>query len=660
MSMIANLLNKARMQVKKVKLLLVLLSVLVLFEFGLGTNLTADLDSYSAVTADPTSSTKLLNLVAQEAAPTHGENRFMDIGDALATKQVVEKINSYVPQNLEVAERYAANMVAICKLREEIYTDSKEYYESIKSQLEAIPESKRLNEILKHSEAKMKRSEENYLESKKAAERSLEIYMKFIRPTTENVLIKAEATEGKGLKIAHAELSNMESISLPDMDTSGYEPLDADASLLSIAESVLPPEETKESLINKALEKISATIEEDFLNNNNSDEKTEKSDKKLVVEHLGNGDDDEEMEDEEDDQDFDIRDKSVSNKETKDVSIHKSETISQAGKSEEIFASTVASSNDLINKDYDSEDIGAAGTKGGNKDDKILTSFPSSISASFPSAVDPTNNNKKIIVIPGGTSLNGKVPEHFQFIFRRSYILVYIASIFVESYVLPQFFTESPAIKLHSFFRIKRTFISHILFGLASKYRIIFKELQRLPFIYKDSEIKEKIEKVVFDLSTTNLLLQNALSDSEEGYKNVASLFVEFPFKVREVFSKFSAPIRVNYPNVDYSFVMSESIYSAPKAFFPELSPSELESLKLFDKKLASKLEEFDIKQSLSDLKESQLWIKDYVLRNAAYRHYQFQKNYNIRPYFEFSQFNISLVPQVEEILKKSSIKNSE
>lgn len=646
MNLVTNLLNKTRMQVKKVKLLLILLSALVIFEFCLGTDLTADLDSYSAVTADPTSSTKLLNLVAQEAVPTHGGNRFMDIGDGLATQHVIEKINSYTPQNLEVAERYAANMVAISKLREEIYTDAKEYHESIKLQLKAVPESKKLNEILKNSELKMKKTEQNYLESKKAAERSLEIYMKFIRPTTENVLIKAEATEGKGLKIAHDELANMESISLPDMDTSGYEPLDADASLLSIAESVLPPEETKESLINKALEKISATIEDDFMNNNDSDGKGNKSDKKLVVEDLGNGDDDDEdddiEEDEDNDQDFDVRDKSVSNKETKDVSINKSETISQVGKSEEIFGSTITSSNDE------------------NKNDKILTSFPSSISASFPSAADPTNKNKKIIMIPGGTSLSGKVPEHFQYIFRRSYLLVYIASIFVESYVLPQFFTENPAIKLYSFFRIKRTFISHILFGLASKYRIIFKELQRLPFIYKDSELKEKIEKVAFDLSATNLLLQNALSDSEEGYKNVASLLVEFPFKVKEVFSKFSAPIRVNYPNIDYSFVMSESIYSAPKPFFPELSPLEIENLKLFDKELSSKLEEFDIKESLSDLRESQLWIKDYVLRNAAYRHYQFEKSHNIRPYFDFSQFNICLVPQVEEFLKSSSIKKSD
>ncbi|OII75434.1 uncharacterized protein cubi_01955 [Cryptosporidium ubiquitum] len=643
----------------KVKLFLVFLLVLVFVEFSIGTDFSADLDSYSAITADPTSSTKLLNLVAQEAVPAHGGNRFTDIGDALATKHVIDKINSYTPQNLEVAERYAANMVAISKLREEIYMDSKEYHESIKLQLEAIPESKKLKEILKSSEAKMKRSEEKYLESKKAAERSLEIYMRFIRPTTENVLVKAEATEGKGLKIAHAELSNMESISLPDMDTSGYEPLDADASLLSIAESVLPPEETKESLINKALEKISATIEEDFLNNNNSDEKVDNSNKKLVVEHLAVSDDDEDIgEEEDDDPNFDIRDKKVVNKETKDVSINKPDASSQIGKSEEIFGSTLTDSNDLINSDYDSEDLGAS-VEGNNKNDKVLASIPSSISASFPSTVDPTNNNKRIIVIPGGTTLSGKVPEHFQYIFRRSYILSYIASIFVESYVLPQFFTENPEIKLYSFFRIKRTFISHILFGLASKYRIIFKELQKLPFVYKDSELKEKIEKVVFDLSTTNLLLQNALSDSQENYRNVANLLVEFPFNVRETFSKFSAAIRVNYPNTDYSFIMNQSVYSAPRALFPELSSSGLESLKFFDKELSSKLEIFDIKQSLSDLKESQSWIKDYVLRNAAYRHYQFEKNHNIRPYFDFAQFNINLVPQVEEILKKSSFKKN-
>lgn len=637
MSFAVNIFRRRMMQIIKVNQLVVLSALFLLSKFGLGKELSVDLDSYSAITAGPESSTKLLSLVAHEAFPLPGEGKPSSIESDMTTKFVIDKINSYTPQNLEVAERYAANLVAIGKLREEIYMDSKEYCKSIRSQLEAIPESKKLKDILSASEAKMKRAEEEYLESKKAADRALQIYMKFIRPTKENVLIKAEATEGKGLKIAHAELSNMESVSLPDMDRSDYEPLDADSSLLSIAESVLPPEETKESLINKALDKISATIEEDFLNNN-SEENSKKSDKKLVVENVGSDDDDDE-DDDDDNRDFDVRDNGLVTKETKDVSINKSETISQVGNSGEVFESS------------DMADV----SEGKDKSNKVMTSIPSSVSASFPSAIDTESGNRKIIVIKGGTTLIGRVPTYLQYVFRRSYILTYVASTFVEAYVLPQFFTENPAIKLYSPFRIKRTFISHVLFGLASRYRVIFKELQRLPFIYKDSELKEKISKVAFDLSATNLLLQDALSNSEENYKSVVGLLVEFPFNVRGVLSKFSAEIRVNYPNTDYSFVMSDSVYSAPKLFFPELSYSDIEDLKLFDKELSSKLEEFDLKQSMNDLKESQFWIKNYVLRNAAYRHLQFENNQNICPYFGFAQFDIVPVPQVEEILKKSS-----
>lgn len=620
------------MQVIKTRsLLLVLATLFLLVKFSLGASLIQDLDSYSAITADEGSSSKLLDLVAQEAAPMPGEGRLNRIESLMTSNVVIKKINIYTPQRLDVAERYAANLVAISRLREEILVDSKEYCESIKSQLKAIPESKRLKETLSAAEAKVKRAEEDYLESKKAADRALQIYMSFLRPTTENVLIKAEATEGKGLKIAHTELSNMESISLPDMDKSDYEPLDADSSLLSIAESVLPPEETKESLINKALDKISATIEDDFLNNNSGE-----GDKKLVVENVVSDDEDEE-DDDDDNKGFDVRDKGLVTKETKDVSINKSETISQVGNSGELLESAVS-----------------VETSGG-KNDKVITSIPSSVSASFPSAIDVENGNKKIVVISGVTTLSGRVPAYLQYVFRRSYILAYVVSTFVEAYVLPQFFTENPEIKLYSPFRIKRTLTSHVLFGLASRYRVIFKELQRLPFVYKDSELKEKISNTAFDLSATNLLLQEALSNSEENYKTVVGLLVEFPFNVRGVFSRFSADSRVNYPNTDYSFVMNDSVYSAPRVFFPELISSEIENLKLFDKELSSQLEKFDLKESLNDLKESQFWIKDYVLRNAAYRYTQFENNYNIRPYFNFAQFNVVPVPQVEEILKKSS-----
>ncbi|KAF7458991.1 hypothetical protein HWI79_502 [Cryptosporidium felis] len=604
-----------------------------IFGFAIGMSKCSDssleLDSYSALTVNPSSSQRLLDIVAHEAVPSHGEKKLLNFEEGLATQHVIEKINSYIPKNLEVAERYAANLVAISKLREEIYMDSKEYFESVKSQLEMIPESAKLKETLKASEEKMKKSEANYLSSKKAAERALNIYMSFIRPTSENAVIKAEATEGKGLKIAHKELSNMESISLPDMDTSGYEPLDADASLMSIGESVLPPEETKESLINKALDKISANIEDDFSNNNSPG--SDKSDKKKLV-----------MEQEKED-------------ETKKGDLeNKMESLTLAGNSEDIFGSSLAGSNaDLINNDYESEDMGMSESSGGSQ--LVQTSIPSSVSASFPSAIDNLAQNKKIIVIPVGASLNGKVPDYLQYAFRRSYILAYLASVFVEAYVLPQFFTENPVIKLYSIFRIsKKTFISHILFGLASRYRILFKDLKRLPFVHKDTEMKDAIGKIVLELSTTGLLLLEALKDSDEGYKSVAELLVEFPFNVKEVFSKFSAPIRENYPKVDYSFIMDDCIYSAPKTFFPDLTSEGINNLKLFDKEISEKLEEVDVKKSLGDLKESQLWIKDYVLRNAAYKHHQFENNQFIRPYFDFSQFGICLVPQVEEILKKS------
>ncbi|KAH7647669.1 hypothetical protein FG379_001468 [Cryptosporidium bovis] len=546
---------------------------------------TADLDSYSAISVNQGSSTQLLGLVASEAIPAHGEKRFLDISEGLATKQVIERINSYTPQNIEVAERYAANMVAIAKLREEIYLDAKSYYESVKMQFDNIPESEKLKENLRASKQKLDLAEHNYIISKKASERALEIYVKFVRPKGEDVLLRAEATEGKGLEIAHSELANMEQISLPDMDNSVYEPLDADASLMSIGESVVPTEETKEAKIIKALDKLSATIEEDFISNN------------------------EEI-------------------------VGKSETIEASENNEELLDSLLEET-----KADDSED--------GKKD-----IIPYSISASFPSISDSLTKQRKITIIQGVNL--GDVPEYLHFMYRRSYLQLYVMSTFVESFVLPQFFTDNPAIKLGSVFRISKTFISHVLFGLASKYRLMFTELKRLPYNNeKNKNLMVELGKIEFSISTANMVLQNSLNDSEECYKTVAELISDLPFNVREVISKFSESIKGDYQNSDYSFLTEKSIYSGPKTIFPELSKDDEAKLLSIDEGMKNSLGEYDVKELTNDLKESQLWIRDYVLRNAAYKYHQFKKNNNVNPYFDFKQFGLELTPEVEKIYNK-------
>ena len=541
---------------------------------------TADLDSYS-ISVGQGSSSRLLELVANQAAPLYGEKRFLDISEGLATKQVIERINSYTPQTIEVAERYAANMVAIAKLREEIYLDAKAYHESLKMQYDNIPDSEKLRENLKASKQKLELAENNYLLSKKASERALEIYVKFIRPTGEDTLLKAEATEGKGLEIAHNELANMEKISLPDMDNSVYEPLDADASLMSIGESIVPTEESKEAKINRALDRLSATIDEDFISKS-------------------------------------------------DENVAKSETIETSNNNDDLLDSLL---------------IDAKADENEKKD-----TVPYSVSASFPSVTEIMNANKKITIVQG-ISL-GDVPDYLNYLFKRNYVQLYIVSTFVESFVLPQFFTDNPKIKLGSIFKISKTFISHILFGLASRYRLIFTELKRLPH-NRNKNVTGELEKIGFDISTTNLVLQNALSDSEECYKTVIDLIIQLTFNVREAISKFSESIRSNYQNSDYSFLAEKSIYSGPKTLFPELSSEDEAKLLSIDKGLKDSLEEYDIKELTNDLKESQLWIKDYVLRNAAYKYHQFEKNNIIHPYFDFVQFGLELTAEVEKIYNK-------
>ncbi|OII78265.1 hypothetical protein cand_034900 [Cryptosporidium andersoni] len=555
------------------------------------------LETSSDLPVNSESSEKLLNVIAFEAHKGYGDNQSKISSNSLATQKIVNMINSYTPDTLEKSERYAANMIAIAKLREEIMLDAKEYLNSIISQTMAIQNSTILQKKLLAAEEKFKLSENNYIIAKKASERAIDIYIEFIRPNIDPKSIKTIHTEGEALMLAHNQLRKMDKVSLPDMDASDYEPLNIDDSILSFAESPAFSEETRENRLRRVLDEVSSDIEEkeeipqhklenyeeDIEEVKSIEDNTQQTSANLLVE--GNIRNDESV-DLVDDQSNAI------DKYQKPTFLHKAEN-----EIDDIKEEAKIKLDELFN-------------------------------------IRPTELNTAIMI-------PGDVPLFLQYAYRRCYINAMLGNFFLEVYVLPNLISpdgiSSGCVHLRSY----KVYEANSLYGIAGMYRKIIIDMRRLPYIQDTIPLEESIMEIQLKVDEINELLCISLRTAPKSYRKVAEMIKKFPYNVKSTLAMMSPDDRRS-PDVDYSFTSQQSTYAAPPILLPPLTPHSEVKLSEFDRLLqANKIPTSEIKKKLKLLKETPPWVKDFVIKNSNYKYHQFRFNPSLWHYVDFFQFGL-------------------
>ncbi|KAL7068962.1 hypothetical protein ACR3K2_04950 [Cryptosporidium serpentis] len=556
------------------------------------------LETNSDLPVNSESSEKLLNVIAFEAHKRYGDNQSKISSNSLATQKIVNKINSYTPDTLEKSERYAANMIAIAKLREEIMLDAKEYLNSITSQTMAIQNSNILQEKLLGAEKKFKLSENNYIIAKKASERAIAIYLEFIRPNIDTKTIKTIHTEGEALILAHNQLRKVEKVSLPDMDASDYEPLNIDDSILSFAESPAFSEEAHENRLRRVLDEVSSDIEK----------KEEKPQHKL------------------EDYEEDIEEvKSIENN-TQQTSANLLADEESIGNDESI--DLVNDQSSVINEYQKPTFL----HKVENKFDEVKEKAKIKLDELF--NIKPTELNTAMMI-------PGDVPLFLQYAYKRCYINAILGNLFLEVYVLPNLISSNGISSGCVHLRSHKIYETNSLYGIASMYRKIIIEMRRLPYIQGTIPLEESIMKMQLKVDEINELLCISLRTAPKSYKEVAEMIKKFPYNVKNTLVMMSPDDRRS-PDVDYSFTSQQSTYAAPTILLPSLTPYSEVKLREFDRLLeANKIPTSEIKKKLKLLKETPPWVKDFVIKNSNYKYHQFQLNPSLWHYVDFFQFGL-------------------